>query len=84
MRTRRCLRMTLKAECWLIRPRQALQRAVKQTDVGSAQVAWQAFVINCKAVVLAGDADTPVVKVFDRVVRAVVALLHFESFGTCG
>ena len=83
MRPGRCLGMALKAECGLVCPGQALQRAVKQTDVGDAQMLWQAGHVNREAVILAGNADPARVQIFDRVIGAVVALLHFEGFDTC-
>ena len=76
--------MPLEAKRRLVGAGQALQRAVEQTDVGGAQIGRQTFFIHSKTVVLTGDADTAGVQVFHRVVRTVVAKLHFERFGTTG
>ena len=51
--------MALEAKSRLVRALQALQRAVKQADMGGAQIRRQRFFIDSKTVVLAGDADAP-------------------------
>ncbi len=76
--------MTLKAKRGLVGAGQALQRAVKQADVGGAQVGGERFLIHRETVVLAGDADAAGVQVFNGVIGPVVAELHLESFGTTG
>ena len=76
--------MALKTEGWLVSAGEALQRAVEQADVRWAQIGRKRFFVHRKAVVLTSDADAVVVEVFDRVVRAVMPELHFESLGTAG
>ena len=82
MRAGRGFRVALEAKRRLVGALQALQRAVKQADVGGAQVGRQRFLIHRKTVVLAGDGDATAVQVFDRVVGTVVAKLHLEGLGT--
>jgi hypothetical protein len=84
VRTRRCFRVTLKAKCRFVSALQPLQRAVKQTDVGGAQVGRQCFFIDRKTVVLTGDADTAAIKVFHRMIGAMVTKLHLEGLCATG
>jgi hypothetical protein len=81
MGSRRGLGVALKTESRLVGAGQALQGAVEQRDVGGTQVGRQGFLVYRKTVVLAGDADAARVEVFDRVIGAMVAKLHLESFG---
>ena len=62
----------------------ALQGVVEQGFVGNSCVGGQGVGIDGEAVVLAGDNDFAAVQVLNGVVRAVVAEVHFQGFGTDG
>ena len=53
------------------------ERCVGSTSSG------QAFLVDRKSVVLARDSDLPAGEVENRVIRAVMAELHFYGFGAC-
>ena len=76
--------MPLKAKGRPVRTFQSLQRAVKQTDVGRAQIGRQSLLIDRKSMVLTGDADAPAIEVLDRMVGAVVTKLPLEGPGATG
>src|SRR4051794_2035850 len=63
MRAGRGFGVALEAEGRAVGAGEALQRAVKQRDVGDAAVVRQAGGVDCEAVVLRGNQDLPRVEV---------------------
>ena len=60
------------------------QRAVKQADMGGAQIGRQGFLFHRKTMVLTGDGNATTVEVFHGMIGAMVAEFHLEGFGTTG
>ena len=84
VRARAGLRMTLEAECRLVRALHPLQASIEQGLVSNPQVVRQTRFVNREAVVLAGDQYSAVIDVLHRMVGAVMAKLHFYRRGATG
>ena len=60
----------------------AFEGAIKQGAMGFDHTIWQAVGFDDETVVLAGDFNFRGLEVFDRVIGAAVAVMHFFGFGT--
>src|SRR5580700_8989734 len=84
MRTGTRLRMSLEAESRPIGPADALQGAVEERSMRRSQGVGQRRFIDGEAMVLAGDQHTARIDLEHRMIRTVMAELHFDGLRAAG
>src|SRR5512143_1341013 len=71
-------RVPLKPERGPIRAADTLQRLVEQRHVRGLETVRQTALVDCKTMILARDDHAAVAQVFDRMIRAMVAMRHLD------
>src|SRR3954469_25974324 len=84
VRTGTRLGMPLEAERWSIGAGETLQAAVEQRDVRDFHVLGQSHCVDGESVILAGDHHAPRFNILYRMIRAMMAKLHFHRACAAG